>query len=83
LEQLLADSAVFGTYSEDICLPESRLTLVPDDLDPAEAVSLILSYVTAYQMLHRIAEVKRSQRILVRGAGGEVAYWWRMVFTTP
>ncbi|HPN33371.1 MAG TPA: zinc-binding dehydrogenase [bacterium] len=45
------------------------MTLVPDGLDPAEAVSLILSYVT---MLQRIAQVKKGQRILVHGAGGAV-----------
>lgn len=70
--QRVADLTVIGAYSEYICLPASRLTPVPDSLDPAEAVSLILSYVTAYQMLHRIAKVKGSQRILVHGAGGAV-----------
>jgi NADPH2:quinone reductase len=45
---------------------------VPDSLSPAEAVSLILSYVTAYQVLHRMAEIKRRQCILVHGAGGAV-----------
>ncbi|OQY26506.1 MAG: oxidoreductase [Anaerolineaceae bacterium 4572_5.2] len=39
---------------------------------PAEAVSMVLSYVTAYQMLHRIAKVKRGQKILAHGAGGAV-----------
>ena len=66
--QRVADLAVIGAYSEYICLPETRLTLVPKDLDLVEAVSLVLSYVTAYQMLHRIAKVKRGQRILVHGA---------------
>lgn len=70
--QKVADLTVIGAYSEYICLPENRLTLVPDGLDPAEAVSLVLSYVTAYQMLHRVAKVKGSQRILVHGAGGAV-----------
>lgn len=70
--QKVADLTVIGAYSEYICLPESRLTLVPDGLDPGEAVSLVLSYVTAYQMLHRIAKIKGSQRILVHGAGGAV-----------
>lgn len=70
--QKVADLTVTGAYAQYICLPESRLTLVPDGLDPAEAVSLVLSYVTAYQMLHRIAKIKRSNRILVHGAGGAV-----------
>jgi NADPH:quinone reductase-like Zn-dependent oxidoreductase len=41
-------------------------------LDPAEAVSLILNYITAYQMLHRSAKVKAGQRILIHGAAGGV-----------
>ena len=70
--QRVADLTVIGAYSEYLCLPESRLTPVPEGLDPAEAVSLVLSYVTAYQMLHRVAKVERGQRILVHGAGGAV-----------
>ena len=70
--QRVADLTVTGAYSEYICLPESRLTLVPEELDPAKEVCLILSYVTAYQMLHRVAKVKRGQRILIHGAGGAV-----------
>lgn len=67
----LRNSAV-GACSEYICVPAERLTPVPDGVDPAEAVSLVLSYVTAYQMLHRIARVKPGGRILVHGAGGAV-----------
>jgi NADPH:quinone reductase-like Zn-dependent oxidoreductase len=70
--QRVADLTVIGAYSEYVCLPESRLTPVPAGLDPAEAVSLILSYVTAYQMLHRVVKVKPGQRILIHGAGGAV-----------
>ena len=70
--QRVADLTVIGAYSEYLCLPEGRLTPVPEGLDPAEAVSLVLSYVTAYQMLHRVAKVKRGQRILIHGAGGAV-----------
>jgi NADPH:quinone reductase-like Zn-dependent oxidoreductase len=70
--QRVADLTVIGAYSEYVCLPADRLTPVPENLDPSEAVSLILSYVTAYQLLHRVSKVKRSQRILVHGAGGAV-----------
>lgn len=70
--QRVADLTVTGAYSEYVCLPENRLIPVPEDLDPAEAVSLVLSYVTAYQMLHRIAKVEKGQQILIHGAGGAV-----------
>jgi NADPH2:quinone reductase len=41
-------------------------------VDAAQAVSLILNYVTAYQMLHRSAKVKAGQRVLFHGASGGV-----------
>jgi NADPH:quinone reductase-like Zn-dependent oxidoreductase len=68
----VADMTVIGAYSEYICLHENRLIHLPDKVDPAEAVSTILSYVTAYQMLHRIAKIQKGQKILVHGAGGAV-----------
>jgi NADPH2:quinone reductase len=45
---------------------------VPPGLDPVEAVSLILNYITAYQMMHRSANVKAGQRALIHGAAGGV-----------
>jgi NADPH2:quinone reductase len=70
--QMVADLTVIGAYAEYICWPASNLVPVPEGLDAAEAVSLVLSYVTAYQMLHRVAKVQPGQRILVHGAGGAV-----------
>ena len=70
--QMVADLTVSGAYSEYMCRPESSLVPVPAGLDPAEAVSLVLSYVTAYQMLHRSAKVQHGQSILIHAAGGAV-----------
>jgi NADPH2:quinone reductase len=63
---------ISGAYSEFICLPQQELVPVPAGLDAAEAVCLILNYVTAYQMMHRSAKVERGQRVLVHGAAGGV-----------
>lgn len=68
----VCDLTVIGSYSEYICVSENRLVPVPDSIDPGEAVSLVLTYVTAYQMLHRVAKVETGQSILVHGAGGAV-----------
>ncbi len=70
--QTVADLTVFGAYTEYMLRPADSLVPVPDGLDTAEAVSLVLSYVTAYQMLHRSAKIQRGQKILVHGAGGAV-----------
>ncbi|HMK72031.1 MAG TPA: medium chain dehydrogenase/reductase family protein [Myxococcaceae bacterium] len=70
--QTVAALPISGAYAEFVCLPQRRLVRVPSGLDPAEAVSLILNYVTAYQMLHRSAKVRPGQRVLIHGAAGGV-----------
>jgi NADPH2:quinone reductase len=70
--QVVAALPIHGAYAEFVCLPERQLVPVPLGLDPGEAVSLILNYVTAYQMLHRSAKVRPGQRALIHGASGGV-----------
>jgi NADPH:quinone reductase-like Zn-dependent oxidoreductase len=70
--QVVAALPISGAYAEFVCLPQGELVAVPSGLDAAEAVSLVLNYVTAYQMLHRSAEVRRGQRALIHGAAGGV-----------
>lgn len=62
----------FGAYAEYICVSETELIQVPPDLDPAEVVSLIANYVVAYQGLHRAAQVKPGERVLIHGAAGGI-----------
>ncbi|MFC4463576.1 medium chain dehydrogenase/reductase family protein [Streptomyces xiangluensis] len=68
----VAALTVWGAYSERVCLLEENAIEVPEDRDPAEVVSLILTYVTAYQVLHRMAKVRRGETVLVHGAAGRV-----------
>src|SRR5437588_1438164 len=70
--RLVAALPIHGAYAEFVCLPQRELVPVPSGLDAAEAVSLILNYITAYQMLHRSAQVKPGQRVLFHGAAGGV-----------
>jgi NADPH2:quinone reductase len=70
--QLVAALPITGAYAEFVCLPQRELVPVPSGLDAAEAVSLVLNYVTAYQMLHRSARVRPGQRVLIHGAAGGV-----------
>ena len=70
--QTVAALPITGAYSEFVCLPQRELVPVPSGLDAAEAVSLVLNYVTAYQMLHRSAKVRRGQCVLIHGAAGGV-----------
>jgi NADPH:quinone reductase-like Zn-dependent oxidoreductase len=70
--QLFAALPITGAYAQFVCLPQQELVPVPSGLDAAEAVSLVLNYITAYQMLHRSANVKAGQSVLIHGASGGV-----------
>jgi NADPH2:quinone reductase len=70
--QIVAALPISGSYAEFVCLPQRELVPVPSGLDPAEAVSLVLNYITAYQMMHRSAQVRPGQRVLIHGAAGGV-----------
>ena len=68
----VADLTVLGSNAAYCTLRADRLTRVPAGVDAAEAAALILSWTTAYQLLHRAARVQRGQRALVQGAAGAV-----------
>lgn len=62
----------YGGYSEYIYLRQKQLVYVPTTIDPAEAATIILNYVLAYQTLHRTAKVKAGDKILIIGASGGI-----------
>ena len=68
----IASLTVWGADAEHVCVLEENAVEVPEDLDPAEVLSLVLSYMTAYQLLHRTANAKRGETVLVHGAAGRV-----------
>ena len=68
----VAALTVWGADAERVCVPEANAVEVPEDLDPAEVASLVLTYMTAYQLLHRTARVKSGEMVLVHGAAGRV-----------
>jgi NADPH:quinone reductase len=68
----VAAMPIVGGYAEYLCLPATELVSVPPQLDSAEAVCLVLNYVTAYQMLHRSAQATPGETALVHGAAGGV-----------
>ena len=70
--QRVADLTVTGSYGQYRTLKADRVTAVDSTLDPAEVTSLVLSWMTAYQLLHRDARVQKGQNLLVIGAAGAV-----------
>lgn len=61
-----------GGYASYVYAKDDEVVGVPAHIDSLTAVAVILNYVTAYQMLHRIAKVGEGERILIHGASGGV-----------
>jgi NADPH2:quinone reductase len=68
----VADMTVVGSNAAYRTLRADDVARVPAGIDAAEAATLILSWTTAYQLLHRSAHVTAGQRVLVHGAAGAV-----------
>jgi NADPH:quinone reductase-like Zn-dependent oxidoreductase len=62
----------FGCYAEYICIRPELLVPVPEELDPAEVVSLILNYLTAHCILHKKGHLREKETVLIHAAGGGV-----------
>jgi NADPH:quinone reductase len=68
----VADMTVIGSNASYCTLGADQVARVPPGVEAAEAAALILSWTTAYQLLHRSARVQRGQHVLVQGAAGAV-----------
>ena len=75
----VADLTTIGANASHIVRPASALTRVPESLDAAEACALILSGVTAWQILFRQGQVARGERVLIQGGNGAVG-WFAVQF---
>lgn len=61
-----------GAWASEVNLDVADVIPVPDDVDAAEAVTLLVNGVTAWRMLYLVAEARPGQTILVLGANGGV-----------
>ncbi|TQS42580.1 medium chain dehydrogenase/reductase family protein [Cryptosporangium phraense] len=61
-----------GGWATDAIVDAGDLVGVPAGIDPADAETVVVNGITAWQMLHRRARVRRGGTILVHGANGGV-----------
>ncbi len=73
LGQRVCALTVYGAWAEYFTRDAEDFVPVPEGLDDADVIASILNYVTAYQMIHRIAAMQPGQTALVTGANGGVA----------
>lgn len=72
LGQRVCALTVYGAWAEYFTRNADDFVPVPEGLDDADVVALILNYTTAYQMIHRVAKMRPGQTALVTGANGGV-----------
>lgn len=62
-------------YAEYVAAPESNLALKPDNITYVEAAAATLSALTAWQLLHNYAKLKKGDRVLILAASGGVGHY--------
>jgi len=72
LGQRVAALTVYGGFAELVVREAEHFLPIPDDVTDVQAAGAILNYVTAWQMIHRVAKVQSGQTALVTGAAGGV-----------
>ena len=68
----MAALTVYGGFAELLVREAEHFLPIPDGVSDRDAAAVILNYVTAWQMIHRVAKVKAGQTALVTGAAGGV-----------
>jgi NADPH:quinone reductase len=68
----VAALTVYGGFAEVLVREAEHFLPMPDGVSDCDAAAVILNYGTAWQMIHRVAKVKRGQTALVTGAAGGV-----------
>jgi NADPH:quinone reductase len=70
--QRVAALTVHGGFAERLVRGAEHFVPIPDEVSDVQAASVILNYVSAWQMIHRVANVQAGQTALATGAGGGV-----------
>ena len=62
----------FGGYSEKTVVHHKRAMKIPATMNGAEAVTLVLNYISAYQMLTKYKPLRPGNKVLIHSAAGGV-----------
>ncbi|MFF2368726.1 medium chain dehydrogenase/reductase family protein [Streptomyces sp. NPDC058122] len=61
-----------GGWASHVCVDAADVVPVPDGIGAAEAETVVVNGITAWQMLHRKARIRAGGTVLVHGANGGV-----------
>jgi NADPH2:quinone reductase len=70
--QRVAALTVHGGFAERLVRRAEHFVPIPNEVSDVEAAAVILNYVSAWQMIHRVAKAQSGESALVTGAGGGV-----------
>ena len=70
--QRVAALTVYGGFAEFLIRGAEHFLPIPDGVPDRDAAAVILNFVTAWQMIHRVARVRSGGTALVTGASGGV-----------
>jgi NADPH:quinone reductase len=68
----VAALTVYGGFAEILVREAEHFLPIPDGVSDRDAAAVILNYVTAWQMIYRVAKVQPVRTALVTGAAGGV-----------
>jgi NADPH:quinone reductase len=72
LGESVAALTVHGSFAELLTREAEHFLPIPEGVSDRDAAGVILNYVTAWQMIHRVAKVQSGRTALVTGAAGGV-----------
>jgi NADPH:quinone reductase-like Zn-dependent oxidoreductase len=70
--QRVAALSVYGGFAEKLVRGAEHFVPIPNGVSNEDAAAAILNYVSAWQMIHRVANVKAGESALVTAAAGGV-----------
>ena len=70
--QRVAGLVVHGGYAELLVRDASHFVPIPEGVSDVDAAAVVLNFGSAWQMVHRVANVRAGQTALVTGAAGGV-----------
>jgi NADPH:quinone reductase-like Zn-dependent oxidoreductase len=70
--QRVAALTVYGGFAEYLVRESEHFMPVPNGVSDSDAAAVILNFVTAWQMIHRVAKAQPGQTALVTAAAGGV-----------
>ncbi|MBV8462537.1 MAG: NADPH:quinone oxidoreductase family protein [Acidimicrobiales bacterium] len=65
-------STLVGAFAEEVVVPATSLTRIPDGVDDRVAAAFGVTYRTAYHVLRSVAALRPGEELVVLGAGGGV-----------